>query len=58
MRGGTAIQHTSMVKKEQPKVPGMFKKNFKRGKTMFFATMNVNDNGAWHKVSQRCVGVT
>jgi hypothetical protein len=58
MRGGTAIQHTSMVKKEQPKVPGMFKNNFERGKTISFATMNVNDNGAWHKVSRRCVGVT
>jgi hypothetical protein len=55
MRGGTTIQHTSMVKKEQPKVPGMFKKNFKRGKTMTFATMNVSDNGARHKVSRRCV---
>ena len=53
MRSGGAIQHTSMVKKEQPKVTGMFNKNFKRGKTTFFATINVKDNEQWHKVRQR-----
>jgi 23S rRNA maturation mini-RNase III len=52
MRGGAAIQHTSMIKKEQPKMSDMFKKNFKRGKTTFFATNNIQDNEAWQKVSR------
>jgi hypothetical protein len=35
MRGGTAIQHTSMVKKEQPRVPGCSKKTFDGEKQCF-----------------------
>ena len=54
MRGGAAVQHTSMIKKEQPKMSDLFRKNFKRGKTTFFATNNIHDNKAWQKVSHRC----
>ena len=37
MRRGNAVHHTSMVKKEQPKFPGVFQKNFKRAKTTFLS---------------------
>ena len=50
MRQSEAVQHTSMVNKEQPRVEGMFKKNFKRKKTLFFVTMNHRNKSAWHKV--------
>ena len=36
MRRGSAIQHRSVIKKEQPRVEGLFHKNFKRAKTTFF----------------------
>ena len=51
MRSGSAIQHKSMVKKEQPKVTGLFHKNFKRAKTVFFVTLDVGKSEDWHKVS-------
>jgi hypothetical protein len=51
MRRGPTMQHRSMVKKEQPKVPGLFKKHFKRGKSTFFLTLNEQDSNEWAKVS-------
>jgi hypothetical protein len=39
-----------MVNKEQPKVSGLFKKNFKQGKSVFFETMNVGKSTEWRKV--------
>jgi hypothetical protein len=51
LRTGPAMQHASMVKREQPKLPGLFKKNFKRGKTTFFVTINSQDITRWNKVS-------
>jgi hypothetical protein len=50
MRQSKAVQHTSMVNKEQPRVEGMFKKNFKQKKTLFFVTMNHCNKSAWQKV--------
>jgi hypothetical protein len=50
MRRGTTLQHQSMVKKEQPKVDGLFQKNFKRAKTTFFVTSDVGKSQAWRKV--------
>jgi hypothetical protein len=47
-----AFQHTSMVNKEQPKGSGLFKKNFKRGKSVFFETSDVTRNSEWRKVSR------
>ncbi len=49
MRRGPKMQHTSMVQKEQPKVPGLFQKNFKRGKTTFFVTLVGRKSTCWHK---------
>jgi hypothetical protein len=50
MRQSPSLQHTSRITKEQPKVPGMFKKNFKRAKATFFMTKKVNESTAWQKV--------
>jgi hypothetical protein len=50
VRQNGPVRHTSMVKKEQPMVPGLFNKNFKRGKTTFFVTINNQDETSWHKV--------
>jgi hypothetical protein len=51
MRRGTSFYHESLVKKEQPKVEGIFRKHFKRAKSTFFVTLNVQDKSAWHKVN-------
>jgi hypothetical protein len=51
MRRGAALQHNSMIKKEQPKVAGIFRKNFKRAKTTFFVSSDVGKCEAWRKVS-------
>jgi hypothetical protein len=51
MRRNSGFQHTSMVNKEQPKLSGLFKKNFKRGKSIFFATYDVREKTEWKKVS-------
>jgi hypothetical protein len=51
MRRGPVMQHTSLINKEQPKVIGLFKKNFKRGKSTFFVTLDERDQALWHKVS-------
>jgi hypothetical protein len=51
MRRNGAFRHTSMVNKEQPKGSGLFKKNFKRGKTVFFETSDVTSSSEWRKVS-------
>jgi hypothetical protein len=56
MRRGPTMQHTSMVQKEQPKVPGLFQKNFKRGKTTFFVTLDGRNSTCWHKVSKMMGG--
>ena len=50
MRRTSNFQHTSMVKKEQPKIPGLFNKNFKRGKGTFFVTKDIRDPTTWNKV--------
>jgi hypothetical protein len=52
MRRGPAIQHRSVIKKEQPRVLGLFHKNFKRAKTTFFLTMDVGNSTNWQKVSK------
>jgi hypothetical protein len=41
-----------MVNKEQPKGSGLFKKNFKRGKSVFFETSDVTISG-----QTLCVGM-
>jgi hypothetical protein len=51
LRNG-AFRHTSMVNKEQPKRSGLFRKNFKRGKSIFFETLNVAEETEWRKVSR------
>jgi hypothetical protein len=51
MRRNGAFRHTSMVNKEQPKGSGLFKKNFKRGKSVFFETSDVTRSSEWCKVS-------
>ncbi len=51
VRRNSGFRHTSMVNKEQPKVPGLFRKNFKRGKSIFFATYDVRETTEWKKVS-------
>jgi hypothetical protein len=51
MRRNQTFQHTSQVKKEQPKLPGLFNKNFKRGKGTFFVTQEIRDQRTWRKVS-------
>ena len=51
MRRGPTMLHRSMIKKEQPKVSGLFKKNFKRGKSTFFLTLNEQYASQWKKVS-------
>jgi hypothetical protein len=40
-----------MVNKEKPKGSGLFKKNFKRGKSVFFETSDVTRSSEWRKVS-------
>jgi hypothetical protein len=57
LRRGATIQHSSTVSKEQPKVKGIFKKNFKRGKSTFFMTLDVTETTAWHKVRDRNVQI-
>jgi hypothetical protein len=52
MRRNGAFCHTSMVNKEQPKGSGLFRKNFKRGKSVFFKTLNVAKGTEWSKVSR------
>ena len=51
LRRNQTFQHTSKVKKEQPKIPGLFNKNFKRGKGTFFVTQEIRDQRTWRKVS-------
>jgi hypothetical protein len=58
MRRTPTFQHTSMVKKEQPKIPGLFKKHFKRGKATFFVNRNIRDQTTWHKVCYLIVNLT
>jgi hypothetical protein len=53
MRQSGAFWHTSMVNKEQPKGSGLFKKNFKRGKSVFFETSEVTRSSEWRKVSRQ-----
>ena len=55
LRRHTAFRHASAVKKEQPKVAGLFKKHFKRGKSTFFVSLDVQNSQAWHKVSHKLV---
>lgn len=55
LRRAHIMQHMSMIKKEQPRVPGIFKKNFKRAKTTFFVSNEVHNISAWYKVSHLCV---
>ena len=52
MRRNGASTHRSMVNKEQPKSSSLFRKNFKRGKSVFFETLNVEHKTEWRKVSQ------
>ena len=52
MRRGKAIQHTSMVKKEQPRDTDLYRKNFKREKTTFFVSLDVFKSEEWRKVSR------
>jgi metal-dependent amidase/aminoacylase/carboxypeptidase family protein len=52
MRRGLTMNHTSMIQKEQPKVPGLYNKNFKRGKATFFVTLDERDKRGWHKVGK------
>jgi hypothetical protein len=57
MRRGPTFQHTSMIKKEQPKIPGLFKKNFKRGKGTFFVSGDIRDQTTWQKVCDERVNI-
>jgi hypothetical protein len=50
MRRSPAFHHTSGIKKEQPCVPSIFKRNFKRGKSTFFVTQNIREKTLWNKV--------
>jgi hypothetical protein len=52
LRRNPQFQHASLVRKEQPKVLGFFKKHFKRSKTTFFVTQNETDVHSWCKVRQ------
>jgi hypothetical protein len=55
LRKGANCNHQSLIRKEQPKVAGLVKKNFKRGKSTFFAYQATPEHHAWHKVSNdRC----
>jgi hypothetical protein len=56
MRRTPERKHLSMIKKEQPKVNGLFQRNFKRGKSTFFLTFNESDPGQWRKVSRGVCG--
>ena len=51
MRRSPTFKHTSMIRKEQPKIPGIFNKNFKRGKSTFFVNSALHDKTSWRKVS-------
>lgn len=51
LRRNPQFQHASLVRKEQPKVLGFFKKHFKRSKTTFFVTQKETDVHSWCKVS-------
>jgi hypothetical protein len=51
VRWNGAFRHTSMVNKEEPRGSGLFKKNFTRGKSVFFETLNVGKSTEWRKVS-------
>jgi hypothetical protein len=51
MRRNGAFRHTSMVNKEQPKGSSLYKRNFKRGKSVFFETLDVTKSSKWQKVS-------
>jgi hypothetical protein len=50
LRNGV-LRHTSIDNKEQPKGSDLFKKNFKRGKSVFFETSDVTRISEWRKVS-------
>jgi hypothetical protein len=50
MRRTRLFLHKSNIQKEQPRVSGAFRKNFKREKTTFFATFKVDDTAQWFKV--------
>lgn len=51
MRRSPGMTHTSMIRKEQPKLPLFFNKNFKRSKTTFFVSTDFRNELGWHKVS-------
>ena len=53
---GSVVQHNSQVNKEQPKIKGLFKKHFKRGKSIFFVTLDERKEESWYKVSSRHIG--
>jgi hypothetical protein len=55
MRRNGAFRHTSMVNKEQPKTSGLFKKNFKSGKSVFFETSDVTRSFEWRKIGGHCM---
>jgi hypothetical protein len=56
MRRNGAFRHTSVVNKEQPKGSSLFKKNFKRGKIVFFETSDVTRSSEWRKDSRHRAG--
>jgi hypothetical protein len=56
MRPGPTVTHTSQIKVEQPKVDGLFRKNYKREKTTFFSTFDVTNISKWNKVSITITG--
>ena len=56
MRPGPTLTHTSQIKVEQPKVDGLFRKNYKREKTTFFSTFDVTNISKWNKVSITITG--
>jgi hypothetical protein len=50
-RKNGSFTHRSMINVEQPKQTSLFNKNFKRGKSVFFVTLDVRDKTEWRKVS-------
>jgi hypothetical protein len=53
LRKGANCKHLSLICKEQPRVEGLMKKNFKHGKTTFFVYRASTEHQAWHKVSTK-----
>jgi hypothetical protein len=50
LRKGATCQHHSLIRKEQPRVTGLVKKHFRRGKSTFFVYQATQEHNAWHKV--------